>query len=413
MTIIATGNATLSIRQIRILNAVADHASLVQASAACGMSQSSLSRQIAGAEHSLSQMLFQRGWVGMEPTWAGAIVTAHCRRIMALIDTAQGVLQHGGSRTGDLGYHLTWGMLEAVDAVGTLGSASAAAKYLQTSQPEISRRVARIAAAIGQKPFVRTDRGLVGTPAVRTLSNLRAALMAEMTALGEILDVGVDTSTGRVAIGLLPFSEQDVVIRVFDALLKRLGPLRLQAVTGSYGALIDALRRGELDFVLGPLRDPAPYETLIEEHLFDEWLTLVTRRDHPLAQANPSLEALVRGSWVVGPHGTPTRRFLDDLLLENGLTPPAQICEMVTFPLAEQMVRHSDSIGLLTYSTRKRSALSDGLRIVPLDLDGGLRKIGLTRRVGQTHTAAHRLFSEILATELSHTQKEVSKNSPT
>ncbi len=410
MTIIVTGNAALSIRQIRILNAVADHVSLVQASTACGMSQSSFSRQITGAERSLSQTLFQRGWVGVEPTWAGAIVTAHCRRMMAMIDAAQGALEHRGSRAGDLGYHLTWGMLDAVDAVRTLGSATAAAKYLQTSQPEISRSLAKIGAAIGQKPFSRTDRGLVGTPAVSTLSNLRAALMAEMTAMGDILEQGCETFTGRVAVGLLPFSEQDVVIRVFDALLKRHGPLRLQAVTGSYGALIDALRRGELDFVLGPLRNPAPYETLMEEHLFDEWLTLVTRRDHPLAAENPSLEALMRESWVVGPNGTPTRRFLDDLLLDKGLTPPAQICEMVTFSLAEQMVRQSDSIGLLTYSPRKRSALPDDLRIVPLDLDGGVRKIGLTRRVDQTHTAAHRLFSEILAIELSHTQKKAGKS---
>ncbi len=37
--------------------------------------------------------------------------------------------------------------------------------------------------------------------------------------------------------------------------------------------------------------------------------------------------------------------------------PPAQTCEIVTFTLAEQMIMHSDVIGLLTYSRGQAAAL--------------------------------------------------------
>ena len=68
--------------------------------------------------------------------------------------------------------------------------------------------------------------------------------------------------TGRVAVGLLPFSEQDIVVKVFGEMLSRHRHVRLQAVTGSYAALIDGLRQGELNFVVGPLRAPPPYDVL-------------------------------------------------------------------------------------------------------------------------------------------------------
>src|SRR5262249_49129137 len=146
-------------------------------------------------------------------------------------------------------------------------------------------------------------------------------------------------------------------------MLRRHRHVRLQAVTGSYGALIDGLRQGELDFILGPLRNPPPFDTLEEMHLYDEFFAAVVRADHPLARGNPTLIDLARENWVVAPHGTPTRRYFEEWHIREGLTPPAQTCEIVTFFLAEQMILHSDAIGLLTYSDRKRNALREGLKI--------------------------------------------------
>jgi len=65
-----------------------------------------------------------------------------------------------------------------------------------------------------------------------------------------------------------------------------------------------------------------------------------TRRAHPRAHTATTLVELVEESWVVG---TPTRRFFDDLLLADGLTPPTKICATITLSLAEQMVRESNA----------------------------------------------------------------------
>ena len=64
--------------------------------------------------------------------------------------------------------------------------------------------------------------------------------------------------------------------------------------------------------------------------------------------------------------------------------------------LAEQMVLHSDAIGVLTYSKQKREALREGLKILPIDLPNSERDIGLTFRKHQPLTVAQRAFVDIL-----------------
>lgn len=147
---------SLAIRQVRTINAVATHASSAHACEHLNTSQSSLSRYIAEAERALGQRLFQRGWTGMEPTSQGEVVIAHCRRMVASIETAQSELRASGARVPDLSHYLTWEMLEAADAVRASGSVSAAAEYLGQSQPNLSRVLTKVSAAIGRQPFRRT-----------------------------------------------------------------------------------------------------------------------------------------------------------------------------------------------------------------------------------------------------------------
>lgn len=386
----------LTVKQVRVISAVATCASLARASEQLNASQSSLSRAIAEVEAKLRQRLFARGWSGMEPTSQGEVVIARCRHMMSSIHTAQEALKAAGARIADLGHHLAWDLLSAVSAVRTTGSVSAAADYLERSQPDISRALAKIAAATGRPPFERTRAGMTATADAVILADLHTKLLLDVMTLPEQLEALSGKVTGRVAVGLLPFSEQDIVMKVFGEMLSRHRHVRLQAVTGSYAALIDGLRQGELDFVIGPLRSPPPYDVLEEWHLYDEFFAVVARADHRLAKGRRRLKDLVGENWVVAPHGTPTRRYFEELLIGQGLVPPSQTCEIVTFSLAEQMIMHSDVIGLLTYSRGKLEAIARGLKALSVDLPANARPIGLTYRRDQPLTPAQRTFLDIL-----------------
>jgi LysR family transcriptional regulator of gallate degradation len=389
----------LTIRQVRVIDAVATHASLAQAGQYLNTSQSSLSRHIAEAERALNQRLFQRGWTGMEPTSQGEIVIAHCRRMVSTIETVQTELKAGGARVSDLTRYLTWEILTIAEAVRVIGSVSAAARYLEQRQPNLSRALTKISAAIGRQPFRRTRTGVESTKDALLLCELRSKLLLDVNALPTRLKALSDEVTGRVAIGLLPFSEQAIVMKSFGLMLRRHRHVRLQAVTGNYAALIDGLRKDELDFVLGPLRRPPPFDTLEEMRLYNEAFLMVVRTDHPFSRGHPTLADLADANWMVAPHGTPTRRYFEELLIKEGLTPPPQTCEIVTFSLAEQLIMNSDAIGLLTYSSRKRDTLREGLTKLPVELPHSEREIGLTFRKHQPLTVAQKAFVGILAEE--------------
>ncbi|MFT4121910.1 LysR family transcriptional regulator [Bradyrhizobium sp.] len=386
----------LTIRQVRVISAVATGASLARASVQLNASQSSLSRAIAEVEARLRQRLFARGWTGMEPTSQGEIVIARCRHMMSSIGAAQAALKAAGARIADLGHHLAWELLSAVSAVRTTGSVSAAAEYLERSQPDISRALAKIAAATGRPPFERTRSGMKPTGDAVILADLHTRLLMDVMTLPEQLEALSGMVTGRVAVGLLPFSEQDIVVKAFGEMLSRHRHVRLQAVTGSYAALIDGLRQGELDLVIGPLRSPPPYDILEERRLYDEFFTIVARADHRLAKGRRKLKELVDENWVVAPHGTPTRRYFEELLIAQGLVPPPQTCEIVTFTLAEQMVMNSDVIALLTYSRGRLKTIPKGLKVLRVELPANTRAIGLTYRRDQPLTAAQQTFLDIL-----------------
>ena len=386
----------LTIRHARIIDGVAAHASLARTGERLNVSQSSLSRAVAEAEQALGHTLFQRGWTGMEPTSHGEVVIAHCRRMIARIEEAQERLSARGGKVRNLAHHLGWDMLAAADAVRTAGSVSAAASYLGQSQPNVSRAIARLSSAVGRQLFHRTRTGMEGNDDVGLLCALYKSLMQDVLALPTRLAVMTGEVTGRISIGLLPFSEQAMVMQAFGAMLRRYRHVRLQAVTGGFPPPVGGRPQNQTDVVLRRPRQPAPYDALEETPLLRESYAMVTRADHPLAKGRPTLEQLARENWIVAPHGTPTRRYFEELLIRHGLTPPAQTCEIVTFSLAEQMILSSDAIGLLTYSKRKRASLRKDLKILPVDLLDSEREIGLTFRKNQPLTVVQTKFIEIL-----------------
>ncbi|WP_068083299.1 LysR family transcriptional regulator [Novosphingobium rosa] len=382
----------LSLKQIRAVVAVAGNASLARAGESLNISQSSLSRIIHDAEGALGHRLFQRGWSGMEPTSAGAIVIRHCLHMAGAVAEAQDSLQAAGYRLRDLAYHLTWPMLEVATAVSASGHVSQAAGVLGMPQPNVSRVLAQLAAMLGEHPFLRHAKGMAATLAVPILCDLREKLRSEALQIPSALAALTGMLVGRIAVGILPFSEQDIVVETFAILLRDHPHVRLQAVTGSYGALSEALRRGEIDVIIGPLRGGALSAHLEERVLLEEVLTFIARPGHPLAGRPVSLVDLAKEGFVVGPYGTPTRQFFESLLLEHDVPPPARICEMVTFPLAERMVMESESIGLLTYSPRKRAVVERHVAIIETDMPESRRAIGLTTLKGKPSSAAQEVF---------------------
>ena len=390
----------LSSKDVRVICAVADGRSASVAADRLHMSQPALSRILNGLEARLKVALFQRGWSGTEPTAMGEVVIGQCRRILNDIEHVErDHLQQHGARL-RLSLHVRWRHLMSVAAIVRTGSASAAAMKLGVRQPAISQAIGEISGYLRQELFVRRHDGLSPLPTAYVLAALCDRIHNELANLPSLMKQAGSGLSGRIAIGMLPFSGQDLVMRTFGKLTRSHPRLRLVAVPGSYNSLAEALQRREIDLIVGILRNPAPFKNFREERLYDEQFALVARRDHPCHSRPIGIEVLAELNWIVAPHGTPVRSFFEAMFREFGREPPAQSCEILSFANAEQMIIESESIALLSYSKAGLAKLRSELRRVDFTLPRSRIPIGLTSLGGYKSNPPVASFVDLLKTTM-------------
>ncbi len=370
----------LTLKHIRAIDAVAATRGFAQAADRLATTQPAISRTIASAENLLGVPLFQRGWGGTEPTALGENVLRHCSNALKLIQSAEDDIEAKSGIRPRLTTFLRSHHLDAIAAVLTFGSASAASRQLGITQPAVSRAIRAANEYSKQVLFERKRAGLEPTQQARRLKKLHDALERELTAIESLVHRPRAGLIGRLAVGMLPFSGQDLIARAFGELTKSNPDLRLIAIPGSYAMLAEALRRGELDCMVGVLRNPAPYPDLQEIHLCEERFTLVARADHPCHRKTLSIADLRDESWIVAQYGTPIRKYFETLFRSVGAVPPTQTCEIHSFTNAEKVIVNSNSIALLCYGEQQLKTLPDGLKKLDVNLPDALTAIGITYR---------------------------------
>src|SRR5918997_5321929 len=88
--------------------------------------------------------------------------------------------------------------LRVIEAVGRLGSVTAAARELHYSQPSVSHHLARLEAETGAQLLQRVGRGIRLTPSGRLLAGRAAEIIGRIDAADAELSAHVGLTAGRV-----------------------------------------------------------------------------------------------------------------------------------------------------------------------------------------------------------------------
>jgi DNA-binding transcriptional LysR family regulator len=387
----------LDLREIVAIDIVARTRSIKIAAGLVNTTQPTLSRLIASAERTLDTPLFRRGWSGAETTPAGDAAARVCRSAIAAIDNAEQAIFADRKGLPSLRLNLRSAHLQAIEAVTREGSVTLAAKRLGRSQPELSRTISDFSKRFDIELFERKSGGMTPLAPANDLTALSGTITYLLDRLPEQLRQLEGDILGRVSVGMLPFSGQDLFSRAFARLTNLHPNIRLACVPGSYNGLVEALRRREIDRIVGVLRGSACPEGLDETHLYDERFTVVASRDHPLQNVGENLAELAATKWVVAPHGTPVRAHFEAVFAALDLTPPTQTCEMLSFGAAEQMLVESRSVAMLTYGERRLRTLRQELREVRTPFPAASAPIGITRLRNAPQDAALAEFETVLA----------------
>jgi LysR family transcriptional regulator of gallate degradation len=384
----------LNLRHLRVVVEIARLGSISAAAQAVNVTQPAITQGLARLEAQLGLPLFDRHPGGMVPT-------AAAERLCPRIGDA---LAHIGSP------RVTMAEVRALIALADAASYVGASTATGLAQPSLHRAVRDLSVAMRRTLVERRGRGLVLTDAGRRLARRFRLARAELEAgLSEIAALK-GYETGRIAIGAMPLSRARILPATVTAFLRRWPSATVEIAEGSYAELIEPLRDGALDLLVGALRDPGTSSDVVQHPLFDDRPIVLARAGHPLAGAMlsrpgsalaPSVADLARYPWAMAPPRTPLRTQWQRMFDEAGVPLPAVPIECGSVMMIREILLDSDYLTLLS-PDQVSVELEAGWLVRICDAPVGLvRTIGTTQRTGWRPTAMQQAFVALLETTAS------------
>lgn len=279
-------------------------------------------------------------------------------------------------------------------AIAQHRSVGAAADALAITQPALSKTLRELEDALGVCLFERGRRGMSLTRFGEIFLRHAAGSIAALRHGIDSIDVARAASEHAVTVGALP----NVAARLMPEAVRLFkqdaaGTLVRVVTGGSNSRLLDQLRLGELELVVGRLAKSEHMTGLSFDHLYSEPLSIVVRRQHPLAATKPfPLGALSRHPWVLPDNGTIIRQEIDRFLLAEGVSAPADIVESTSVAFGRAYVEACDAVWFMPRGVVEADIASGHL--IALSVPAGAMEgpVGITTRADVAPTPAGRLL---------------------
>lgn len=383
-----------NLRHLRVFLAVAECGSITRAAERSFVSQPAVTQAIAKLEDLAAMPLFQRSPQGFFLTEAGRCLQARVRRALTLLDTA---LSEVSAR---LPLTATRPQLQALVAACEAQNFSLAARRLGIAQPTVHRAITQLEREADRPLFQRSPWGIAPTRPCAAIARAAQLAFVELEQARAELGELQGHEVGQIVIGALPLSRSHVLPRALSAFRRLRTHLPILVHDGTYDEMLGGLRRGEIDFMIGALRDPVPIEDVVQEPIFDDTLVLLAGRDHPLRAAPPTIEALAACPWLVPRTGTPTREQFDAMFDRAGVARPVSVIETGSVILMRELIQDGHHLACVSRLQALTEITRGLVHPLPWQLEGARRPIGLTYRRDWSPTQSQRLLLDLVrATE--------------
>jgi len=276
---------------------------------------------------------------------------------------------------------MTTAQLQALIAVSEQGSFAMAARATGLAQPTLHRAARDLERNLGAVLFERTSYGVRPTRAANWFADRAQLAFSELAqARAEIAARG-GHEAGTTVIGALPLARSDLVPKAVSQFSGRHPGHRIVITEGPYETLLLGLRRGEIDFLVGAIREDLPAPDVTQEKLFDDPLSIIMRAGHPLAgKSRITRRQLAAFPWVAPRQDAPLRGHFEALFAAPGVDRPDDVIECNALSASRVLLMESDRLMLLS-DAQTRYERDAGMLDSRPHPDGRIvRAIGLTTR---------------------------------
>lgn len=254
------------------------------------------------------------------------------------------------------------------------GNLSETARQANMTQPALSRWLKELEEDVGYKLFVRHARGLSVTDAGNiVIAHAHRILIEAERTQQDLNDIAKGYSRSLI-IGMSPTAAPHFVPSAAIHFLQTNPKAYLEIQEGTMDHLIDKLKQGKLDLVIGRLDNYRPDRELRSEQLYLDPISIVARPHHPLTfKADICWQDVDGYEWIVWPPGTPIRSRLDNALTAAGIRAPIFRVKSTSQVANLWLLQYSDMLAVVSKSVaehfRRRGLLVE-LKL-PLDIADG------------------------------------------
>lgn len=370
-----------NLRHLAAIVRISELGTMNAAAEAVSLTQPAITQALGRIETQLGLPLFERRHNGMVETEAARVLVPRFRAALAHIGSA----------------HVTMSRLRALLALAEAGSYVGAGAMTGLSLPSLHRAVNDLSLSLRRQLVVRRGKAVVLTEAGKAMArSLRLGRLELETALAE-LAAFQGHEQRSLAVGAMPLSRARVLPAAITRFVRRHPQVRLRIVEGSRLELVEPLRNGVIDLMIGALRMPLLEPDLTQTPLFLDRPVVVGRRGHPLAGKDPSLADLATYPWIIAASGAPLRDAWQQMFERGGVALPDVLVESGSVMTIRQLLIDSDCLTLLSPDQVAVELEAQWLTTIAPAPEGLARTIGVTTRASWVPTAVQSDFLAELA----------------
>ncbi len=268
-----------------------------------------------------------------------------------------------------------------------------AAAVLAITQPAVSKTIRELEETLDVRLFDRSKRGL-------TLTSFGEVFLRYAGASLTALQQGVDSMAQArmkgetsISVGVLPTVAARIIPNAVEAFKRDGAETIVSLITGSNGILLNQLRIGELDLVVGRLAEPELMSGLSFTHLYSERVSFIVRRGHPLTREHPlDISKITNYTVLLPDKGSIIRPAAERFLIAHGIGAIEDRVETVSMAFGRAYTHQTDAVWIISNGVAIMDIEEGTLVELDIDTTDTQGPVGLTTRADSTATPALQMF---------------------
>lgn len=259
-----------------------------------------------------------------------------------------------------------------------------AAGLLHVSQPAVTKTIRELEEVLGVSVIERDGRGIKITRYGEVFLKHAGAALTALRQGFDSVSQALSGDAAPIRIGALPTVSTRIMPKAMRLFLDEGTGARIKIVTGENAVLLEQLRVGDLDLVVGRLAASEKMTGFSFEHLYSEKVVFCVRAKHPLLSAGSVFPGLDLYPVLMPTRASIIRPFVDRFLIANGIAGLPNQIETVSDAFGRAFVRESDAIWIISEGVVAADITEGTLAALPIDTSETKGPVGLTMRTDAT-----------------------------